>query len=195
MMRGVCWWWWWWCGADGPQEQYLGGVPFATIDALETYAENTYSSLSYLALESFHRRSLTLDHIASHIGKASGIAAVLRGMPHLAHPPPGTQQTAAVVVFPLDVCAEFQVRQEDILRCAPAAGLADAVFKVATRANDHLITARKMLADAGDEAKGTVFAVFLQAVGGDRDMVVMIVVMLIVRPGADGAVSGASRGG
>lgn len=151
-------------GADGPQEQYLGGVPFATLDALETYAENTYSSLSYLALESFHRRSLTLDHIASHIGKASGIAAVLRGMPHLARPPSGAQQ--AVVVFPLDVCAEFQVRQEDVLRCAPAAGLADAVFKVATRANDHLITARKMLVDAGDEARGAVFAVFLQAVGG-----------------------------
>lgn len=106
-------------------------------------------------------------------------------MPHLAHPSsssssPGTQtQQAAVVVFPLDVCAEFGVRQEDILRCAPAVGLADAVFKVATRANDHLITARKMLADAGDEARGAVFAVFLQAVGSDCNMVMMVVVMMM----------------
>lgn len=156
--------------ADVVQEQYLGGVPFATVDALEAYAEGTYASLSYLSLESFHRRSITLDHIASHIGKAAGIAAVLRGIPHLAAASAGS---AAVVVFPLDVCAEFGLRQEDVLRCAadaagtpPPQGLGDAVFSVATRANDHLITARKMLADAGEEAKGAVFAVFLNAVGG-----------------------------
>lgn len=153
--------------ADAAQEQYLGGVPFATVDALEAYAEGTYASLSYLSLESFHRRSIVLDHIASHIGKAAGIAAVLRGMPHLAAASAGS---AAVVVFPLDVCAAFGLRQEDVLRCAaagntPPEGLGDAVFSVATRANDHLITARKMLADAGEEAKGAVFAVFLNAVG------------------------------
>lgn len=153
--------------ADAAQEQYLGGVPFATVDALEAYAEGTYASLSYLSLESFHRRSIVLDHIASHIGKAAGIAAVLRGMPHLAAASAGS---AAVVVFPLDVCAAFGLRQEDVLRCAaagntPPEGLGDAVFSVATRANDHLITARKMLADAGEEAKGAVFAVFLDAVG------------------------------
>ena len=38
------------------------------------------------------------------------------------------------------------VREEDILRQGSAApGLRDAVFAVATRANDHLITAREML--------------------------------------------------
>lgn len=72
---------------------------------------------------------------------------------------------AGAVVFPLDVCAEFSLRQEDVLRQGSgAAGLSDAVFKVATLANDHLITARKMLADAGEEAKGAVFAGFLSAV-------------------------------
>lgn len=39
------------------------------------------------------------------------------------------------------------------------------MFKVATLANDHLITARKMLGDAGEEGKGDVFAGFLTAVG------------------------------
>lgn len=86
-------------------------------------------------------------------------------MPHLAFPPARTA-TAATVVFPLDVCARFNLRQEAILRHGgDAPGLADAVFEVATRANDHLITARKMLADAGDEGKGVVFAGFLAAVG------------------------------
>ena len=40
----------------------------------------------------------------------------------------------------------------------------DAVFKVATLANDHMITARKMLAEAGEEARGNAFATYLPAV-------------------------------
>lgn len=85
-------------------------------------------------------------------------------MPHLAFPPART--AAATVVFPLDVCAEYNLHQEAILRHGGAApGLGDAVFKVATLANDHLITARKMLGDAGEEGKGDVFAGFLTAVG------------------------------
>jgi NADH dehydrogenase [ubiquinone] 1 alpha subcomplex assembly factor 6 len=42
--------------------------------------------------------------------------------------------------------AEANVRDEDVLRLGgEAEGLSDAVFTVATRANDHLITAREML--------------------------------------------------
>ncbi|KAK8076672.1 hypothetical protein PG994_003944 [Apiospora phragmitis] len=42
-----------------------------------------------------------------------------------------------VLLLPLDVMAEAGLREED--------GFQDAVFQVATRANDHLITAREML--------------------------------------------------
>lgn len=84
-------------------------------------------------------------------------------MPLLAFPPGGAG--AGAVVFPLDVCAEFDLRQEDILRKGSnAPGLTDAVFKVATLANDHLITARKMLADSREEGKGAAFTSFLSAV-------------------------------
>ncbi|KAH8599682.1 hypothetical protein B0O99DRAFT_590819 [Bisporella sp. PMI_857] len=42
--------------------------------------------------------------------------------------------------------AETGVKEEDVLRQgAEAPGLKDAIFTVATRANDHLITAREML--------------------------------------------------
>jgi NADH dehydrogenase [ubiquinone] 1 alpha subcomplex assembly factor 6 len=42
--------------------------------------------------------------------------------------------------------AESGVREEEVFRHGPEAeGLQDAIFKVATRANDHLITAREML--------------------------------------------------
>lgn len=49
-------------------------------------------------------------------------------------------------MLPLDVMAECGLKEEDVLRYgAEAPGLKDAVFKVATRASDHLITARTMV--------------------------------------------------
>lgn len=153
------------------REKYLSNRPYPDIDALESYAENTYSTLMYLTLQALPMASLTADHVASHIGKAAGIAAVLRGLPLIAFPGPanshsnqgqfpgevgGTKHGA--VVLPLDAMAAAGVREEDVLRNGSNAhGLKDAVFQVATRANDHLITARQMLKnvrggeDAGHE--------------------------------------------
>lgn len=142
------------------REQYLHNPPYPSMSALESYAESTYSALLYLSLESLPLYSVTVDHLASHIGKATGITAVLRGLPLLAFPPPpkhhsnrsgstdllqgGTRQGAVPV--PLDVMAEAGLKEEDVYRQgASAPGLRDAVFAVATRANDHLITAREML--------------------------------------------------
>lgn len=115
--------------------------------------------------------SLSADHLASHIGKAAGIAAILRGIPLIAFPPPpnhhsnrsglalgDAQRTSTrqgAVTLPLDIMAEAGVREEDVLRLGPEAhGLKDAVFAVATRASDHLITARQMLRNlrSGEDA-------------------------------------------
>lgn len=138
--------------------------------------------------------SVALDHVASHIGKAVGIAAILRGMPLLAFP---AGASAGAVVFPLDVCAQHGLRQEQVLRKGGGAeGLRDAVFAVATRANDHLITARKMLGDAGDEGRGAPFGAFLSAVSvfflgdGGRGRLTRLCAV-----GPDGAVSGAAGEG
>jgi len=91
---------------------------------------------------------------------------VLRGLPLLAFPGPGNHHSNSsglpvsdfqrgggggrqgLVTLPLDAMAEAGVREEDVLRQGAAApGLRDAVFAVATRASDHLITARTMLAN------------------------------------------------
>jgi NADH dehydrogenase [ubiquinone] 1 alpha subcomplex assembly factor 6 len=139
------------------REQHLGNPPYPDLAALESYAENTYSTLLYLTLSALPQASITTDHIASHIGKAMGIAAVLRGIPLIAFPqqqPLNTSNgmtgqsgpTQGAVLLPLDVMAEANVKEEDVFRQgASAPGLRDAVFTVATRANDHLITAREML--------------------------------------------------
>lgn len=144
------------------REQYLGNPPYPSLTALESYAENTYSTMLYLTLQALPQASITTDHIASHIGKAMGITAVLRGIPFVAFPQPQPHTSNAVsgaagptqgaVMLPLDVMAEANVREEDVFRQGSAApGLRDAVFAVATRANDHLITAREMISKLRSE--------------------------------------------
>ena len=143
------------------REQTLTNDPYPNIEALETYAENTYSTLMYLTLSALPMTSITADHVASHIGKAVGIAAVLRGLPLVAFPTPAAQvptgggaaslglsggSKQGAVMLPLDVMAQTGVKEEEVLRRgADAEGLRDAVFTVATRASDHLITAEQML--------------------------------------------------
>ncbi|KAF2838102.1 hypothetical protein M501DRAFT_992973 [Patellaria atrata CBS 101060] len=145
------------------REKRFGGRPFVDLKDLEGYAENTYSTLLYLTLAALPMHSVIADHVASHIGKAAGIVASLRGLPLLAFPRPanhhslnrdglggvagvGGSQRQGIVNLPLDVMASACVREEDVLRQGPSAsGLRDAVFEVATRANDHLITAREMI--------------------------------------------------
>jgi NADH dehydrogenase [ubiquinone] 1 alpha subcomplex assembly factor 6 len=149
----------WFMKVINAREQYMDNRPYISLNALETYAESTYSTLMYLTLAALPLHSMAADHVASHIGKATGIAAVLRGLPLIAFPPPSNHHNAAfggalggpagrhgAVVLPLDVMAETGVREEEVLRQgAEAPGLKDAIFRVATRANDHLITAREML--------------------------------------------------
>jgi NADH dehydrogenase [ubiquinone] 1 alpha subcomplex assembly factor 6 len=137
------------------REQHLDNRPFPSLAALEDYAENTYATLMYTTLAAMPIRSVHADHLASHIGKACGIVATLRGVPVLAAPSPAVQSRSGIdvgsarsqaLLLPLDVMAEVGLREEDVFRRGPEAeGLQDAIFKVATRANDHLITAREML--------------------------------------------------
>ncbi|KAI0816492.1 Squalene/phytoene synthase [Xylaria sp. FL0064] len=137
------------------REKHMDNRPFPTLSALEEYAENTYSTLMYSTLAALSVQSMHTDHLASHIGKACGIAAMCRGIPVLAAPTPSVKSPSGanvaasrdpVLLLPLDIMAETGLREEDVYRHGPEAeGFQDTVFKVATRANDHLITAREML--------------------------------------------------
>ena len=141
------------------RDEKLSRPGFTNVTELESYAESTYSTLSYITLSAVPLNSITMDHLASHIGKAAGVTAVLRGVPLLAFPPPPnyhsnnppnvnmpSRDRRGVVTLPLDVMSQSGVREEDIFRNGGnAEGLRDAVFDIATRASDHLITARTML--------------------------------------------------
>jgi len=137
------------------REQHLDNRPFANLNALEEYAENTYATLMYLTLASIPIQSVHMDHLSSHIGKACGIVAILRSIPVLTMPPRPVENPSGSLVgssrppallLPLDVMAKVGLKEEDVFRQGPhAEGLQDAVYQVATRANDHLITVREML--------------------------------------------------
>jgi NADH dehydrogenase [ubiquinone] 1 alpha subcomplex assembly factor 6 len=104
--------------------------------------------------------SLELDHISSHLGLCVGIVTTLRGVPF--------RLKVGELSLPLDICAKHNLVQENVFRQGPEAlGLKDVVLEVATRANDHLNTARQYI----NEMKGTnneilksAFCVFLPAV-------------------------------
>ncbi|KAI0377081.1 Squalene/phytoene synthase [Hypomontagnella monticulosa] len=137
------------------REKYMDNRPFTSLASLEEYAENTYSTLMYSNLAALAIHSMHMDHLASHIGKACGIVAILRGVPVLAAPSPPVKSPGGanvgsgrnpVLLLPLDVMAETGLKEEDVYRHGPRAdGFQDAIFKIATRAHDHLITAREIL--------------------------------------------------
>ncbi|CRK48601.1 hypothetical protein BN1723_008094 [Verticillium longisporum] len=66
------------------RERHMDNRPFATLASLEEYAEKTYATLMYATLAALPVQSVHADHLASHIGKAAGIVAVLRGVPNAA---------------------------------------------------------------------------------------------------------------
>ncbi|KAL1930794.1 hypothetical protein VTP01DRAFT_10956 [Rhizomucor pusillus] len=110
---------------------------FMTIKDMESYSENTASSLLYLHLESLGIKDVNADHALSHLGKTIGITTFLRSIPfHLSQ---------KRLVLPAEITAKYNISQEQVFREGHAEGLEDAIFEVATVANDHLLTARSML--------------------------------------------------
>lgn len=132
------------------REGDLGNIQPTRMEELEDYAENTASSLLYLTLEALHVRHPTADHAASHVGRATGIATVLRATKfHAAH---------QSLYVPLEIQREFKVNVNDILRGPEspeaAQALSDMFFEVATQAHLHMEHAREMLASPPPSSSG-----------------------------------------
>jgi NADH dehydrogenase [ubiquinone] 1 alpha subcomplex assembly factor 6 len=117
---------------------------FSTMNELETYAENSSSALLYLQLEALGLQNVNADHCASHIGKAVGISSILRGVP--------LGLATGEIGIPSEILAKHSVSAERILRNGPSKEFESAVFETATRANDHLISARTFAASLPPDA-------------------------------------------
>ena len=139
------------------RERRIDNMTFPSISQMESYAEKTYSTLLYLQLETLDIRKPVIDDIAQHIGLAMGITSILRGFPYFI--------SKRIVPIPTDVCSKFNLRQEDLFRSREVPGLEDATFEVATRANDHLISANvKLQALTKTQENKEATAVFLNAI-------------------------------
>ncbi|KAJ3188074.1 hypothetical protein HK101_009230 [Irineochytrium annulatum] len=121
------------------RQKDLEEATFGGVRDLEAYAENTASSVLYLTLEALGVRSLSTDHVASHVGKAMGIATLVRGLPH--------HISQRRLMIPSEVTVKHRLSAEDVFRGRQEAlkPLEDSIFDVATVANDHLRTAKAHL--------------------------------------------------
>jgi NADH dehydrogenase [ubiquinone] 1 alpha subcomplex assembly factor 6 len=131
------------------------GIPF-----LEAYANSTASSLLLLLMDTCGVRDSDADHAAAHLGKAIGIANLLRGT--------HAHSAQRRCYLPADVQARHGASTEDVYRARPTEEVRNAVHEVASVAKAHLDSARAMeprLGKAGADGGKTAKTVLLPAVG------------------------------
>ncbi|KAL6109853.1 ndufaf6 [Pungitius sinensis] len=116
------------------REKDLDDRAYRNLQELETYSENTQSSLIYLLLQCLGLKNVHADHAASHIGKAQGIVTCLRATPY--------HSSRRRVYLPMDLCMLHGASQEDFIRGGREQSVRDVVYDVASQAHVHLEHAR-----------------------------------------------------
>lgn len=116
------------------REKGLEERAYRNLQELESYSENTQSSLLYLLLETLGLKDVHADHAASHIGKAHGIVTCLRATPYHS----GRRR----VYLPMDICIKHGASQEEFIRGSRDSSVKDVVFDIASQAHAHLQHAR-----------------------------------------------------
>lgn len=102
--------------------------------------------------------SSTLSHAASHLGVAQSLTTLLRALSFHA--------SKGVMVVPAEITAKHGVNQQEVFtKGGTAHGLEDAVFELATVANDHLLTVRDTFKETGGSVPSEAMPVFSAAVG------------------------------
>lgn len=113
-------------------------APFSGLQAIEDFAESTQSQLLYLQLEAANVKNSDADHAASHLGKAIGIASLLRGMKNFL--------SRKMNYLPVDLCTQHGVVVEKVLqgREWESKGMQDVVFEMASTAHLHLKQSKEL---------------------------------------------------
>eukprot|EP01038_Epipyxis_sp_PR26KG_P008493 gene8493-11479_t len=107
---------------------------FQTLDDIEEYSENAYSSLNYLQLESMNINNEKLFNAASHAGVCIGIVTFLRAFTfHLSN---------GRLCLPTEIVEKHGLKQEIILNGPQSeqelTALKDAIHDMASQAFAHL---------------------------------------------------------
>ncbi|XP_028162608.1 NADH dehydrogenase (ubiquinone) complex I, assembly factor 6 isoform X2 [Ostrinia nubilalis] len=109
---------------------------FRSLEDLERYAEDAVSPIYYLLLNVAGVADIHADHAASHLGKAQGIANVLRSI--------YVSNNHKIMSLPMDILMKHGISQEEVLRGIDSENMRNVTFEVASQANSHLEKARKI---------------------------------------------------
>lgn len=116
---------------------------FDTVDDLEKHVETSTSSIYYLLLKINGVEDLNADHAASHLGKAQGIANMLRTLAALK----STQNRgmAAIPPIPQEILLKHGCSYEQILRQrGNDVAVQNCIFDLASVAKIHLEKSRNL---------------------------------------------------
>lgn len=118
------------------RNKLLKSKHFRTLEDLEVYAEESVSSLYYLLLSIAKVTNVHADHVASHLGKAQGIANILRSI-HVF-------RSHKMVSLPMDILMKYKISQENVLRGVDSEDMRNVAYEIASRANTHLQKAKSI---------------------------------------------------
>lgn len=127
------------------EEELLREGPPPSLQFLEEMTEGINSQLLYLQLEAAGIANSAADHAASHVGKAIGLAGLLRDTAVLA------QRHRSYL--PVDLCEKHGIDAGDLMKGDATQGLRDVVFEIASAAKAHLDVARGQIADVPAAAR------------------------------------------
>ncbi|GAB6030433.1 NADH dehydrogenase (ubiquinone) complex I, assembly factor 6 [Chamberlinius hualienensis] len=135
--------------------------PFNSLQELESYSENSVSSIYYLLLEVLGVKNIHADHAASHIGKAQGVTNFIRAIPyHLKN---------GKVLIPNDIMIKHNLSHEQILRGSGGQLLENMVFDIASVAHQHVKMARSLKKNVPD----LTYVLFLPLVSTDKYLIAL----------------------
>lgn len=154
------------------RKHFLQSKQFRTADDICSYGEGTYSQLNYLVqglllsplispsvislLEYSPILQNLITDIAAHIGQATAVGSMILGVPYYS-------KLRNQITLPVDLMTQNDISQEQLLRLTQGhisdtavqkeiqEQLKNVVYETATKANDHLLTARSKFEKVKDE--------------------------------------------
>lgn len=136
---------------------------FTSVEELEKYTEISTSSIYYLLLKIGGIGDIHVDHAASHLGKAQGIANCLRSLGAVTVRQ--SRGLSALPPIPQEILLKHGCSYEKIIRQqSQDIGAQNCVFDVASVAKIHLDKARQL----DDKVPAFGRRIFLPAIAVDR---------------------------
>jgi len=112
------------------RKQHLNDLPFMTLNDAEEYGEYAVSSLLYILLDVIGNNEVSVEHTASHLGKACSLVTLVRSVPYFIQ--------KRKVFLPMELCHHHQVSHDDIVRNKNTEATREVIYETASQAFVHL---------------------------------------------------------